>query len=157
MVRSCPSPLGHVAPVLAGHPIGEVWIPVAPPATSVVEVRRAGPGCSDMTWRLLVNGGQDPDPTRCADDAPEAIRSLNHGTRLPAADAVTRPADVYLLLGSLSLLAGRLPQVLAQLQGCLERELAWRSPRRQRRQVTRSRPRVSPESSDTARRTHART
>lgn len=56
-------------------------------------------------------------PARHAEAAAEAVRTLNHATR-PGA-RLTGPVDVYDVLGALALLAGRLPQVLSQLQAFL--------------------------------------
>jgi hypothetical protein len=57
-----------------------------------------------------------------AEDAAEAIRALAHATR-PARGGLTYPADAYELLGTLGLLAARLPQVLAQTSTFLTTEL----------------------------------
>jgi hypothetical protein len=46
-----------------------------------------------------------------ADDAAEAIRSLNHQTR----DGLAAPAEVYAVIGGLSTMTARLPQLLQQL------------------------------------------
>lgn len=62
-------------------------------------------------------------PAALADQAAEAIRTLNHAT-MPWAGELTEPADVYAVLGSLATLAARLPQVLSQLQVFLAREQA---------------------------------
>ncbi len=56
-----------------------------------------------------------------SDTAAEAVRALNHAT-LPAAGGMQGPADAYSVLSGLVLLAGRLPQALAQLQGFLDVE-----------------------------------
>ena len=49
-----------------------------------------------------------------ADDAAEAIRSLNHATLSPR-DGWEYPADAYSVVGGLGTLVMRLPQVLEQL------------------------------------------
>ena len=61
------------------------------------------------------------DAARCADTAAEAVRALNHATVFTDG-GLTGPADVYDVLGSLAILAARLPQALAQLQTYLARE-----------------------------------
>lgn len=60
-------------------------------------------------------------PARHAEAAAEAVRSLNHAT-LPGAGELTGPAVVYDTLGSLTILAARLPQALSQLQAFLDSE-----------------------------------
>jgi hypothetical protein len=67
--------------------------------------------------------GHQPSVLGLADTAAEAIRALAHATR-PARGGLTYPADVYELLGTLGLLAGCLPQVLAQIEDFLTTELA---------------------------------
>jgi hypothetical protein len=73
-----------------------------------------------MTWHPMT-----PDEARTlADQASEAIRALNHATL--AADgypALRSPADAYQLLGALSQMAGRIPQLLAQISAFLQRQL----------------------------------
>jgi hypothetical protein len=61
-----------------------------------------------------------PSAADLADRAAEAIRSLNHTTRA----GELHPADVYSVLGSLAMLAARLPQATAQLSGTLQHSLA---------------------------------
>ena len=61
------------------------------------------------------------EAARHADLAAEALRALNHATQ-PGTGALTGPADLYDVLGALVLLAGRLPQVLSQLQAFLNAE-----------------------------------
>ena len=56
--------------------------------------------------------------TAAARSAAEAIRSLNHQTRLGAAQLDV--SDVYDLLAELSLLTGRLPQLLGQLEALVD-------------------------------------
>ena len=56
-----------------------------------------------------------------AEAAAEAIRAVSHATQ-PWGESLTGPADVYDVLGSLELLAARLPQALSQLQRYLVRE-----------------------------------
>lgn len=53
--------------------------------------------------------------------AAEALRSLNHLTR--GEDGLGQPADAYGLIGELSLAASRLPQLLDQVSGWLDRSL----------------------------------
>ena len=55
-----------------------------------------------------------------AEQAAEALRELNHRTR--DARAFTGPAELYRLVGELALLAGRLPQLLDQLDRWLRAE-----------------------------------
>jgi hypothetical protein len=69
-----------------------------------------------------VTGDARPSPATLAGDAAEAIRSLNHAT-LPGTDGLTWPSDAYDVLASLSLLAARLPQLLAQLDRYLTGEV----------------------------------
>jgi hypothetical protein len=57
-------------------------------------------------------------PARLADQAAEAVRSLNHATIRGA--GLEFPADAYDVLGSLALLAARLPQALGQVQDFLD-------------------------------------
>ena len=52
--------------------------------------------------------------------AAEALRALNHRTRDPG--AFTGPAELYRLVGELAVLAGRLPQLLGQLDRWLRAE-----------------------------------
>jgi len=61
------------------------------------------------------------EAARCADTAAEAVRALNHATVFTDG-GLTGPSDVYDVLGSLALLAARLPQALSQLQTYLARE-----------------------------------
>lgn len=63
------------------------------------------------------------DAGRCADTAAEAVRALNH-TTMSTDSGLSGPADVYDVLGSLAMLAARLPQALSQLHAFLARELA---------------------------------
>jgi hypothetical protein len=58
-------------------------------------------------------------PAEVAAGAAESIRTLNYSTR----DDLHFPGDVYMVLGALSMLAGRLPQTLQQLANFLERQL----------------------------------
>ena len=69
--------------------------------------------------------GHGPDrlsPAGWADAAAEAFRALNHAT-LPGASGLSYPGDVYSLLAGLSLLAGWLPQALAQAETFLVAQL----------------------------------
>jgi hypothetical protein len=61
------------------------------------------------------------EPARLAAEAAEAVRALNHAT-LPGAGGLVFPADAYEVAGSLSVLAARLPQALAQLLAFLRAE-----------------------------------
>jgi hypothetical protein len=54
--------------------------------------------------------------------AAEAIRGLNHATRHQA--GLGQPAAAYDILGALSLSASRLPQLISQITGYLDRALA---------------------------------
>lgn len=56
-----------------------------------------------------------------AEQAAEAVRTLNHLTRGP--DILTDPADTYLLLAALTALAQRLPQLLNQINHRLDTDL----------------------------------
>jgi hypothetical protein len=60
------------------------------------------------------------DSLELAGQAAEAIRELNHRTR--GADAFTGPAELYRLVAELAVLAGRLPQLLGQLDRWLRIE-----------------------------------
>ena len=71
----------------------------------------------------MTGAHSSPSALGLADDAAEAIRALAHVTR-PARGGLAYPADVYELLGVLGLLAGCLPQVLAQTSTFLTGELA---------------------------------
>jgi hypothetical protein len=62
----------------------------------------------------------DPTTTDLADRAAQAVRELNHRTR--GADAFTGPAQLYRLVGDLSLLTGMLPQLLGHLEDWLQTE-----------------------------------
>jgi hypothetical protein len=52
--------------------------------------------------------------------AAEAVRELNHLTRDPG--VFTGPAELYRLVGELAVLAGRVPQLLGQLDRWLREE-----------------------------------
>lgn len=56
---------------------------------------------------------------QAAERAAEAVRSLNHLTRSPAAELDV--TDVYDVITELALLAARLPQALRQLEDLLDR------------------------------------
>lgn len=64
--------------------------------------------------------GDHPESAVVAQDAAEAIRTLNH---LTMGSGLRSPADVYTVLGALSTLAERLPQTFRQLTVVLERQL----------------------------------
>jgi hypothetical protein len=63
-----------------------------------------------------------PSVTDLANDAAEAIRSLNHAT-FPGSGQLTWPGEAYDVMASLSLLAARLPQLLGQLDRFLTGEV----------------------------------
>jgi hypothetical protein len=54
--------------------------------------------------------------------AAEAIRDLNHATRHQ--DSLAQPSDACELIGALFLTASRLPQLITQISGWLDRALA---------------------------------
>jgi hypothetical protein len=56
-----------------------------------------------------------------AEQAAEAVRTLNHLTRSP--DPSAHPADTYLLIAALATLAQRLPQLLDQITDRLNQDL----------------------------------
>jgi hypothetical protein len=62
------------------------------------------------------------DTIALARAAAEAIRGLNHATRHDA--GLGQPAVAYDILGALFLAASRLPQLLGQITGYLDRALA---------------------------------
>lgn len=62
------------------------------------------------------------DTVALARTAAEAIRGLNHATRHRA--GLGQPAVAYDILGALSLAASRLPQLIGQITGYLDRALA---------------------------------
>lgn len=62
----------------------------------------------------------NPPALELAEQAAEAVRELNHRTR--DARAFTGPAELYRLVAELALLAGRLPQLLDQLEDWLHAE-----------------------------------
>jgi hypothetical protein len=66
--------------------------------------------------------GREPTPAGLADQAAELVRALNHAT-LPGAGGLSCPGDVYGVLIGLSVLAGRLPQALAQAETFLVAQL----------------------------------
>jgi hypothetical protein len=66
--------------------------------------------------------GEPVSPAGLADQAAELVRALNHAT-LPGADGLSYPGDVYSVLIGLSVLAGRLPQALAQAETFLVAQL----------------------------------
>jgi hypothetical protein len=65
---------------------------------------------------------QAAGPAALARTAAEAVRSLNHLTLGPG--GLTQPADVYEVLGDLSLAASRIPQLLSQVGRWLATALA---------------------------------
>jgi hypothetical protein len=68
----------------------------------------------------------EPSATDLANDAAEAIRSLNHAT-FPGTEStpggLAWPSDAYDVVASLGLLAARLPQLLGQLDRFLTGEV----------------------------------
>jgi hypothetical protein len=69
--------------------------------------------------------GHGPDGASAAglaDQAAELVRGLNHAT-LPGVGGLSYPGDVYSVLIGLSVLAGRLPQALAQAETFLVAQL----------------------------------
>jgi hypothetical protein len=64
--------------------------------------------------------GTPTTPAEYADAAAELIRAVNHTTRPRTAADELRVTDLYDLLGALALLAGRLPQALAQVEALLD-------------------------------------
>jgi hypothetical protein len=75
-------------------------------------------------FRQLIDLDQltSDDTITLARTTAEAIRGLNHATRCPA--GLDQPATAYDILGSLSLAASRLPQLVTQLTGYLAQALA---------------------------------
>jgi hypothetical protein len=61
-------------------------------------------------------------PAQRAEEAAEAIRALNYAT-LPGAGELMFPAGAYETAGALAVLAGRLPQALAQLSAFLQEQV----------------------------------
>jgi len=62
-----------------------------------------------------------PSPAALARTTAEAVRSLNHAT---LGGGLEQPSDAYEVLGELATAASRLPQLLAQVAGFLDRALA---------------------------------
>jgi hypothetical protein len=75
-------------------------------------------------FRQMINSGEltSDDTIALARTAAEAIRGLNHATRHQA--GLGQPAVAYDILGALSVAASRLPQLLTQIAGYLDRTLA---------------------------------
>ena len=63
-----------------------------------------------------------PSPAALARTAAEAVRSLNHATL--GGGGLEQPSDACEVLGELATAASRLPQLLAQVAGFLDRALA---------------------------------
>ena len=63
-----------------------------------------------------------PSPAALARTAAEAVRSLNHATL--GGGGLEQPSDACEVLGELATAASRLPQLLAQVAGSLDRALA---------------------------------
>lgn len=68
-------------------------------------------------------GQLEESPAALACTAAETVRALNHAT-FPRSSRLTYPGDVYDVLGSLKVMAERLPQLCAQLARFLTGELA---------------------------------
>ncbi|MFD7294773.1 hypothetical protein ACFV9W_15935 [Streptomyces sp. NPDC059897] len=60
-----------------------------------------------------------PPPAELADQAAEAVRSLNHATQLIKGE-LTYPSDAYEVVASLKTLTQRLPQTFDQLSTFME-------------------------------------
>ncbi len=75
-------------------------------------------------FRQMTSSGEltSNDTIALARTAAEAIRGLNHATGCDA--GLGQPAVAYDILGALSLAASRLPQLLTQIAGYLDRALA---------------------------------
>jgi hypothetical protein len=69
-----------------------------------------------------VSDSPQPSPAGLARTAAEAVRSLNHATL--GGQGLEQPSDAYEVLGELTAAASRLPQLLAQVAGFLDRALA---------------------------------
>ena len=79
----------------------------------------------DFTVRLSPDGPHSPEYTcQVASAVAEAVRVLNHATLNFTGQALEFPADTDSVLCSLSTAAQRLPQLLDQLRGWLNGELA---------------------------------
>ncbi|WP_425830663.1 hypothetical protein [Streptomyces fractus] len=61
-----------------------------------------------------------PTPAALADQAAEAVRSLNHATQLIKGE-LTYPSDAYDVVASLKMLTQRLPQSFDQLSTFMDR------------------------------------
>ena len=77
-------------------------------------------------FRQVINSGEltSNDTITLARAAAEVIRGLNHATGCDA--GLGQPSAAYDILGALSLAASRLPQLLTQIAGYLDRALAAR-------------------------------
>jgi hypothetical protein len=75
-------------------------------------------------FRQMINFGEltSDDTIALARTAAGAIRGLNHATGCDA--GLGQPAVAYDILGALSLAASRLPQLIGQIAGYLDRALA---------------------------------
>jgi hypothetical protein len=69
-----------------------------------------------------VSDSPQASPAALARTAAEAVRSLNHATL--GGGGLEQPSDAYEVLGELTTAASRLPQLLAQVAGFLDRALA---------------------------------
>ena len=75
-------------------------------------------------FRQMISSGEtgSDDTIALARTAAEAIRGLNHATGCDA--GLGQPAVAYDIFGALSLAASRLPQLISQIAGWLDRALA---------------------------------
>lgn len=92
-----------------------------PPASA----RRPTPGRDRAARAPPFGGGEravtyDGRVLELAERAAEAVRGLNHLTR--DFGALSGPAELYRLVGELTVLVGRLPQLLSQLDRWLQTE-----------------------------------
>jgi hypothetical protein len=68
--------------------------------------------------------GRDPTPAEVADAIADAVRTLNYKTGASGAVELEYPSDLYDVLGSLGVAAGRLPQLFGQLAKWLREQQA---------------------------------
>ncbi len=76
----------------------------------------------DFRQMISVDELTSDDTVTLARTAAEAVRGLNWATRHAA--GLDQPAAAYSVIASLSLAASRLPQLIAQITGYLDRALA---------------------------------
>lgn len=62
----------------------------------------------------------DRTPAQISDEAAEAVRALNHRTRVES-DDWQYPGDAYSTVSNLAYLAGGLPQALTQIRALMQR------------------------------------